>query len=78
MSSILETVTHCRSQTAPGRSFGGRLSHLIERGSLAYRIWRERRALLGLSDAMLKDIGLSRADIYREATRSFWDLPDQR
>jgi uncharacterized protein YjiS (DUF1127 family) len=28
-----------------------------------------------LSDAMLRDIGLSRADAERESTRPFWDLP---
>lgn len=34
---------------------------------------RTRRALSALSDAELKDIGLSRADAYREAHRPFWD-----
>lgn len=33
----------------------------------------ERRQLWRLSDAMLKDIGLSRADVEREASRPFWD-----
>jgi uncharacterized protein YjiS (DUF1127 family) len=33
---------------------------------------RQRRALLALSDAMLKDIGISRADAEREARRPFW------
>ncbi len=39
--------------------------------------WREvatRRALLGsLSDELLKDIGISRAEAVREASRPFWD-----
>lgn len=35
-------------------------------------IRRQRRALLGLSDAMLKDIGISRADAFREGTKPFW------
>jgi uncharacterized protein YjiS (DUF1127 family) len=34
---------------------------------------RQRRALLELSDQMLKDIGISRADAMREAARPFWD-----
>ncbi|HMW31621.1 MAG TPA: DUF1127 domain-containing protein, partial [Plasticicumulans sp.] len=32
-----------------------------------YRRYRQRRALLALSDAMLKDIGISRADAWHEA-----------
>ncbi len=33
---------------------------------------RSRNALLGLDDAMLKDIGLTRAQAQREAGKSFW------
>jgi uncharacterized protein YjiS (DUF1127 family) len=35
----------------------------------------ERRKLAALSDAALKDMGLSRADVYRESERPFWDEP---
>jgi uncharacterized protein YjiS (DUF1127 family) len=38
-------------------------------------IRRERRALLRASDHMLGDLGLSRADAYREGSRPIWDLP---
>lgn len=34
---------------------------------------RTRMELMELSDEMLKDIGLSRADAYREACRPFWE-----
>lgn len=34
---------------------------------------RSRQALLELSDDQLKDIGISRADAYREGLRSIWD-----
>ncbi|MNF35594.1 hypothetical protein D3C85_610300 [compost metagenome] len=34
---------------------------------------RQRRQLAMLSDATLKDIGLSRADIWTESHRPFWD-----
>ena len=37
-----------------------------------YEVYRQRRALLGLDDAMLKDIGLSRADAIREGSKPFW------
>jgi uncharacterized protein YjiS (DUF1127 family) len=33
---------------------------------------RQRRALLGLGDAMLRDIGLSRADVTLEGSKPFW------
>jgi uncharacterized protein YjiS (DUF1127 family) len=33
---------------------------------------RQRRALLRLDDATLKDIGLSRADAWREAGKPAW------
>ncbi|SDR96079.1 DUF1127 domain-containing protein [Pseudomonas oryzae] len=34
---------------------------------------RQRRQLAMLSDVALKDIGLSRADIWEETQRPFWD-----
>jgi uncharacterized protein YjiS (DUF1127 family) len=63
------------------------LSRLVRRASLgltacstraseAVQLWRERnrqrRALQNLNDDMLKDIGLSRCDVYRESSRWFW------
>lgn len=33
---------------------------------------RQRRDLSGLADYMLRDIGLSRADVGGEVTRPFW------
>ncbi len=40
-----------------------------------YALHRERRQMMTLSDAGLKDLGLTRADIYGEAERPFWDDP---
>ena len=37
-----------------------------------YEVYRQRRALLGLDDAMLKDIGISRADALHEGNKLFW------
>ncbi|EMM9456014.1 DUF1127 domain-containing protein [Pseudomonas aeruginosa] len=39
---------------------------------------RERRELLRMSDEALKDLGLSRADIFQEGERHFWDDPLRR
>lgn len=55
-----------------------RLARILQRLPAAYQIYRERRALLSLSDHALKDLGLSRADAYREATRPWWEIPRDR
>jgi uncharacterized protein YjiS (DUF1127 family) len=39
---------------------------------------RTRLALLEMTDEQLKDIGVSRADAYREGSRPFWDGDLQR
>ncbi|MCY1276341.1 hypothetical protein D9M70_250050 [compost metagenome] len=43
-----------------------------------YELAHQRRQLARLSDEMLKDIGLSRADILEESERPFWDDPLNR
>ncbi|HRX63048.1 MAG TPA: DUF1127 domain-containing protein [Candidatus Competibacter sp.] len=37
-----------------------------------YAVYRQRRALLALDEAMLKDMGISRADAFREGDKPFW------
>lgn len=37
---------------------------------------RQRRDLLALDDAALRDIGVSRIDALTEAKRDFWDIPE--
>ncbi|HRD50029.1 MAG: DUF1127 domain-containing protein [Candidatus Competibacter sp.] len=37
-----------------------------------YVVYRQRRALLALDAAMLKDIGISRADAVAEGSKPFW------
>lgn len=39
---------------------------------------KQRHQLASLSDAALKDIGVSRADVSQETQRPFWDDPLQR
>lgn len=46
-----------------------RVVAMIE-GAAARR--RSRLALLEMTDAQLKDIGISRSQAYREASRPFW------
>lgn len=39
------------------------------------KLHRERLSLASLNDDALKDIGLSRADVYNESERPFWHDP---
>jgi uncharacterized protein YjiS (DUF1127 family) len=41
--------------------------------SLWMERYRQRRALISLSDHMLKDLGLSRSDAGRESGKRFWE-----
>lgn len=61
-----------KAAAAPAESWGSLLGdlYLLLEGWVERR--RQRRALLGLSDALLKDIGVSRADALREARKPFW------
>jgi uncharacterized protein YjiS (DUF1127 family) len=44
----------------------------IERIEHSWAKRESRRALLRFSDYQLKDIGISRADAFREGSRPFW------
>jgi uncharacterized protein YjiS (DUF1127 family) len=58
------------------RSTGSRGSFLLRVVSMiegAMERRRSRVSLMELSDAQLKDIGISRSEAYREANRPFWD-----
>jgi uncharacterized protein YjiS (DUF1127 family) len=56
---------------------GGVVALLARRVALWLEVRRQRRQLLAMSDHMLHDLGLSRADAEGEATRPFWDLPQR-
>jgi uncharacterized protein YjiS (DUF1127 family) len=64
---------------ARGRGLWGRLKRAARHAGAMLRRWhelaRERRQLAELDERMLKDLGLSRADVEREAGRPFWDVP---
>lgn len=53
------------------RTLGWR--RLLKRLRRWQQLRHERQQLWRLSDATLKDIGLTRADVEREASRPFWD-----
>jgi uncharacterized protein YjiS (DUF1127 family) len=49
-----------------------RLTAVLARLRDWYSVYRQRRALLRLDDAMLKDIGISRVDALQEGNKPFW------
>ena len=70
----LGRVADAVSRWARQAAFG--LTACSIRTSDALQRWRERgrqrRALENLNDDMLKDIGVSRCDVYRESSKGFW------
>lgn len=64
----MATLTHSRLYQATRRS-------ILRRLDLAHRAWLSRRALDRLSDDALADIGITRDEASREASRPIWDVP---
>lgn len=64
----LEPFTICYSVVQ------GYLVAVFSRIRCWYNVYLQRRALLVLNDAMLKDIGLSRTDALLEGRKPFWQL----
>jgi uncharacterized protein YjiS (DUF1127 family) len=54
------------------RTTSGLLTSLLTAMDAWIERHRQRNALLELNDAMLKDIGISRADAEHEGTKPFW------
>ncbi|TDX33045.1 uncharacterized protein YjiS (DUF1127 family) [Modicisalibacter xianhensis] len=67
-----ETLDAARSDDTH-RTMASGWRRLLRRLRRWQQVRHERQELWRLSDATLKDIGLSRADIEREASRPFWD-----
>ena len=82
MTSTTQSASHSRlgrqARGSPTASPLGSFLQIFRRLPRAFAVYRERRALMSLSDRSLKDLGLSRADAYREANRPWWELPDHR
>ena len=73
--SAIETipVEHVERSGAARRPFRVRMMALVALIERVAARRRSRRALLALTDDQLKDIGISRADAYREGIRNVWE-----
>jgi uncharacterized protein YjiS (DUF1127 family) len=61
-----------RSSTGGRLSFVGMLVRLAETIAVGFERRRQRLALARLDDRMLRDIGLTSADVEGELTKPFW------
>jgi uncharacterized protein YjiS (DUF1127 family) len=69
-------TTRLAAGTRPFGSRSGSAAMMIRRLADIVLTWRvrsrERQVLSELDDRMLRDIGVTRAEVYREATKPFW------
>jgi uncharacterized protein YjiS (DUF1127 family) len=65
-------LTASRTLPVAGRSTTVSLG---DRLAAVFAIWRQRRALASLPDHLRQDVGLTEAEIDREARRHIWDVP---
>lgn len=72
MTSLNLTADRLSSIGHPARG-----EHWLARGWAIFNTWlarsRDRRALAELDDFMLKDIGMTRADVVVESSKHFWE-----
>lgn len=68
----MSTFTTSRSDISMRLSRGSPLMRVISMIEMVFERRRSRLALMELSDAQLKDIGISRSEAFREANRPFW------
>ncbi|MDA8585243.1 hypothetical protein N9L47_03135 [Rhodobacteraceae bacterium] len=61
------------AQTNSSRWFQG----VFRRMLTVHAIWRERRALNAMDHHRLADMGLTKTDAAREASRPAWDAPER-
>jgi uncharacterized protein YjiS (DUF1127 family) len=73
------TIKMTGSQPAVARGATRRQNRtLFARLSTLLSVREERRRLASLDERSLQDLGLSAADVERESSRSFFDVPSNR
>lgn len=74
-SALVERIANARALTAAVSAVGTvivMLGTALDRMLSAHERWRQRQALLALDDHLLKDIGVSRADVEHVVEKPFW------
>jgi uncharacterized protein YjiS (DUF1127 family) len=70
----------CPCAYAPGHrpTLTDRVRAFVRKIAVAVAVRAERRALMSLDQAALKDLGFNSGQAYREHCKSFWDIPHDR
>ena len=71
--SAVPTIRASRLDKAPSAASRNPLAGFLRRSAFCVSRWRQRRALADLPDHLLRDIGVTREQAAREASRPFWD-----
>lgn len=71
--SFLSAARFGRSAAQRAMGVAAMIGTVLEQMIAAHERWRQRQALLALDDHLLKDIGVSRVDVEREAAKRPWE-----
>ena len=71
--SAVPTIRASRLDKAPTAASRHPLAGFLRRFAFCVSRWRQRRVLADLPDHLLRDIGVTRNQAAREASRPFWD-----
>ena len=75
----MSSVAYCTAPSSSrSMSIGARVRATFRRLAAAITVRAERRALMSLDEAALKDMGFNSGQAHREYGRSFWDVPVDR
>lgn len=75
MRTSLPSIAHIPAQSGSGRV---RWANFVKRLELMWDVYKERDRLKGLDSHALRDLGIDRDQVAREANRSFLDIPENR
>jgi uncharacterized protein YjiS (DUF1127 family) len=76
MIASLSRPSPAASTVAGRKADQGLLRQVVAMLATWWRVHHDRRRLVAMSDEMLRDVGLSRADVEREFQRPFWEPID--
>jgi uncharacterized protein YjiS (DUF1127 family) len=76
----MSSIACCPTEEAPSHRAAllARVRSLTRKISVAITVRAERRALMSLDQATMKDMGFSNGQAHREYGRTFWDVPCDR